>query len=124
MAGGVFNKACWCIQFPSMCSQSDYVAARALADPSVYDTLRQPPVVSAPAGNTPPASGSDAQQTVDNLIAQQNAAWQAQNMQSMQETQANLNQFVNDYNQQTQNSIPMWVWLVLGGAGFILLVRR
>jgi hypothetical protein len=94
-AGGVFNKACWCASFPSLCSSADYVATKALEDPSVYNTLMQPPVVGAPTGaalTLPPASGADAAATENALLSQQILDWQAQDRASLAQTQANLDQ--------------------------------
>jgi hypothetical protein len=120
-AGGFFNKTCWCLSFPSLCSQSDYVAARAVADPTVYNTLKEAPVVGAPAGavlTTAPASGAQAQGTIDALVAQQNADWQAQNTASMQQTQSNLDQLAAEY---PSAGVPWWVW-VAGGVGLLAVV--
>ena len=92
-AGGIFNPACRCLSFPSTCSASDYAAAYALAHPSVYAPIQAPPTVQAPAGSAltvPPASGADAQATIDAVLAQQEAAAQAQNAATMQQTAANL----------------------------------
>ena len=92
-AGGVFNKACWCASFPSLCSSADYVATKALEDPSVYNTLMQPPTVGAPTGaalTLPPASGADAAATENALLSQQILDWQAQDRASMAQTQSNL----------------------------------
>ena len=92
-AGGVFNKACWCLSWPSLCSAADYQAAYALANPGVYAPIQAPPTVQAPAGSAitvPPASGADAQATIDAVLAQQEAAAQAQNAATMQQTAANL----------------------------------
>lgn len=122
-AGGVFNKACWCLQWPSLCSQADYVAARALADPSVYAAIQQPPPVGAPTGavlTTPPASGEQAQAQVDAILAQQVADWQAQNMGTMQQTQSGLDQFAADFKVATAG-ISWWIWLA-GGLGVFALV--
>src|ERR1035437_1781774 len=92
-AGGVFQKACWCASFPSLCSSADYVATKALEDPSVYNTLMQPPVVGAPTGSAltlPPASGAQAAATETALLNQQILDWQAQDRASMAQTQSNL----------------------------------
>ena len=95
-AGGIFKKECWCLEYPSLCSSSDYVAARALADPSVYAALQAPPVVGSPAGSTPPADGAQAQAEVDAILAQQLAAWKAQNAATLAQTQANLDQVASE----------------------------
>ena len=123
-AGGAFKKECWCLDHPTWCSESDYMASRAMADPSVYNTLRQPPVVAAPSGDklvTPPASGEDAQSTVDELLADQMRRWQGQNTESMQETAGNLSQFQSDYEKATAASIPMWLWLAAGVGVFAVV---
>jgi len=123
-AGGVFKKECWCLDHPTWCSQSDYIAARALADPSVYDTLKEPPVVGAPSGTAltvPPVNGDQANATIDVIIAEQNQAWKDQNAASMAQTQANLDQFGQDY----QNLTSGTNWLlygVLAAVGLVALV--
>jgi hypothetical protein len=113
--GGVFNEACWCLEFPSLCSADKYKAAVALANPDiVYAQPLPPPPVAAPTGaalTVPPASGEQAAQTVNDLLAQQEAAWQAQNARTMAETAGNLKNI-----QQPQNGgVPMWVWIGLAG---------
>ena len=91
LAGGVFNPACWCLSFPSTCTASDLAAANALANPNVYAPVQAPPTVQAPVDlTTPPSSGTDAAATVQALLVQQQAAWNAQNMATMQQTAANL----------------------------------
>ena len=112
-AGGVFRKECWCMSFPSVCSQSDYVAARALADPSVYTPIMAPPAVGAPVGSVlteDPGSGEQAQAQVDALLVQQQADWNAQNRQTIAETQAGLDQFGADYKESTSGTN----WLLYG----------
>ena len=114
LAGGVFNKACWCLSWPSLCSDSDYRAAYALAHPEVYATLQPPPTVGSPGGgalSTPPASGAEAQVVVDDLIAQQNTAWQAQNAATLAQTQANLDAIPVP---SSSFSMPLWLWLAIG----------
>jgi hypothetical protein len=94
-AGGVFNKACWCLEWPSLCGSADYVAAKVLADPSLIAAIQAPPTVGAPTGaalTTPPANAADAQAEVDAILAQQLADWNAQNAATIAQTKANLDQ--------------------------------
>lgn len=122
-AGGVFKKECWCLEYPSLCSEADYVASRALADPSVYAALQAPPVVGAPTGaalTTPPASGEQAQAQVDAILAQQVSDWQAQNMGTMQQTQSGLDQFAADF-QAATSGISWWLIGALGLGVFALV---
>lgn len=123
-AGGVFRKECWCMSWPSLCSQADYVASRALADPSVYAALQAPPVVGAPTGSAltvPPASGAEAQAQVDAIIAQQQAAWDAQNSATMGQTQSGLDQFAADFTAATSGTNWM-LYGVLAIVGVFALV--
>ena len=126
-AGGIFKKECWCLEYPSLSSSSDYVAARALADPSVYAALQAPPVVGAPTGSTPPADAAQAQAQIDEILAQQLAAWKAQNAATLAETQANLDRIASEQPQvtcffgtATQAEDGTWScggtnWLLYGG---------
>jgi hypothetical protein len=124
LALGVFRKECWCLSYPSLCSQSDYVAAQALAHPEVYNTLTAPPVVSSPEGaavTTPPASGEDAGATIDQLLSDQMTAWQAQNQASMDQTQSNLDALAAQYRQLTVGGTNWWL-IGLGIAGGLILL--
>lgn len=128
--GGVFRKSCWCLEFPSLCSKSDYQAAVTLAHPENIAPIQAPPVVGAPSGDlltTPPESGAAAQQTVDDLLAQQARDWLAQNVQTMQDTQANLDRSAAVYDQAAASSSfslggVSWYWWLAGGLGMFALV--
>jgi hypothetical protein len=101
---GVFQKACWCLSFPSLCSTADYTAAYALAHPEVYAPVQAPPAnpaVGAAYGNVaapytcapgdtsnPNCPGYDAALALS--AAQQKAAADAQNIATMNQTAANL----------------------------------
>lgn len=64
-----------------------------LSDANTYAPVQAPPVATSPTGpglTVPPASGADAQATIDALIAQQNQAWKDQNAATMAQTSANL----------------------------------
>jgi hypothetical protein len=100
-------KACWCINFPALCSTASIQAAQALVNPGqVISPIKEPPAVPAvgaglsttpapypcsdgslatAATNCPAYSGA-----VDAVIAQQQIAWQAQNAATVGDTQANL----------------------------------
>ena len=117
--GGVFQKACWCLSWPSLCSESDYVAAQALANPDVYNTLKPPPPVGSPTGaalNTPPASGEVAQQTVDTILTQQMTDWQTQNQAALDQTQGTLDAYAQQYQQATSGT-KWWLIAALAGLG-------
>lgn len=124
-AFGVFKPECWCLSYPSLCSKSDYTAAYTLAHPEVIAPIQAPPTVGAPAGSeltVPPASGQAAQQTVDELLAQQAADWQAQNAATIAQTQANLDQVGAQYDAITASSGIPWYWWLAGGLGVFALV--
>jgi hypothetical protein len=120
-AGGVFNKACWCISLgPSICDSmfgaGTYAAAQGIANPStVYAPVLAPPSVPAPPASVlaiPPASSATASATVDQIIAQQKAAQDAQSRATMEQTGQNL----DELNQQaaTNSGVPWWAWAALG----------
>jgi hypothetical protein len=114
-AGGVFQKACWCLQFPSLCSSADYQAAVALANPDlVYAPIQQPPVVGAPTGTAAtvaPASGQQAQETINQLLAEQMTAQQAGDAATVAQTQASLDAIAAS--QPSLASATNW-WLYIG----------
>lgn len=112
-AGGVFQKACWCLQFPSLCSTEDYQAAMALAHPDVYVAVQAPPAVGSPGGaalTVPPASGEQAQETVDGLLAQQDVAWKTQNQEMMAETQRRLEAIAASQPSLFAAGMNWWLW--------------
>lgn len=114
---GVFRQECWCLSFPSLCSQADYVASRQLADPSLIVAPSMPPAVGAPAGallTTPPADAGQAQATIESLLSDQWEEWQAQNRATVAETAANTGRVEGEYQEVT--GFP-WYWWALGGLG-------
>ena len=117
-AGGVFKPECWCLDFPSLCSQADYTAAYEMAHPETIAPVQAPPPVGSPVGSAlivPPASGESAQQTIDALLTQQMKAWKAQNQATMADTQAAIDAVGKQYAQLTSPSTwPWYLWLGLG----------
>ena len=121
-AGGVFNKACWCLQWPSLCSSDDYKAAYALAHPEVYSPILQPPAppaVSAGVSDVPaPYSQDEYEAAVAGALAQQSGAWQAQNQATMDATAANLDAVAPP----SSTNWALWGALALVGVfGFVAL---
>jgi hypothetical protein len=127
-AGGVFNKACWCLSLgPSACDSmfgaGTYAAAQGLANPStVYAPILAPPPVPAPAGyilTVPPASGAAATAIVDQIIAQQKAAQDAQAAATLEQAGQNI----DTLNQQaaTGSGFPWWAWaaVAVGAAALV-----
>jgi len=118
---GVFKPQCWCLDHPALCSPDQYKAAVGWAYPGdIYVPLSVPPVPGAPASNLPPASGEAGQQTVDQLLSDQMAAWKVQNQQTMSETAANL----ESIDTSVTNLVPSgtnWVLIAAVGAGVLVL---
>jgi hypothetical protein len=100
-------KACWCLQFPALCSTATIQAAQALINPDqVISPILEPPHVPAVSAGTstaqvpyPCSDGSLATAAtncpayngaIDAVIAQQQQAWKDQNAATIAETQANL----------------------------------
>jgi len=125
-AGGVFRKECWCLQFPGLCSEEDYQAAVGLQSPDlIYSPIQTPPVVAAPSGaaaTVPPASDLQAAQTIDELLAQQETAWQAQNAGTMAETQANLDAIAAGQPTLVSKTTNWWLWIGVAAVGVFALV--
>lgn len=121
LSGGFLKKECWCLEFPQMCSTADYQASVALAYPNlVYAPIQAPVLPGSPTGSAltvPPASGAEAQATVDRLIAEAEAASQTQGQTTMDQTAANLATVG-----AAQPGIPWWVWAGLAGVGVFALV--
>ena len=110
-------KAQWCLTFPALCSTATIQAANALCSPDlVISPILQPPAVPAVGAGLSPipapypcSDGSLAtaaancpaySAAIDSVIAQQQAAWDAQNMATMKDTAANLSA-INDANPPT-----------------------
>ncbi len=112
-AGGVFKGACWCASFPSLCPPADYVATQALMNPETYAPVQQPPTVQPPADPSIVAGAlpADPNAVVSGVLAQQNAAWKAQNMGTMNDTAYNLDQIAAA---QPTAGFPTWLFVVAG----------
>jgi hypothetical protein len=124
-AGGYLKKACWCLAFPSLCSKDTYAASVMLHNPENIAPVQSPPVVGSPSGaplTVPPSSGEVAQQTVDDLLAQQARDWQAQNAATIADTQGNLDRINESYDNATSSMGIPWYWWAVGGLGVFALV--
>ena len=126
--GGLFNKACWCWMFPALCTTAEYQATVGLMYPEeTYAPIQTPPVVGAPTGaalTVPPASGQQAAQTIDELLAQQETAWQAQNAATMAETQRNLDAIAagkDGDGSPTPSPTNWWLWIGVAAVGVFAL---
>jgi hypothetical protein len=140
-------KAQWCLTFPALCSTATIQAANALCSPDlVISPILQPPAVPAVGAGLSPipapypcSDGSLAtaaancpaySAAIDSVIAQQQAAWDAQNMATMKDTAANLSA-INDANPPTcffgtptQAADGTWScgstnWLLYGGIALL-----
>jgi hypothetical protein len=123
-AGGVFKSACWCLQFPSLCSTSDYQAAVALAHPElVYGTMPlpvPPPAVSEGTSTVPaPYTADEAQAAIDAALLAGQQQTQQQNSDYFMTVQRNLDTIA-----ASQPSVPSWVWLAAVGIGALMLLKR
>ena len=127
---GAFKPQCWCLDHPALCSPDQYKAAIAWAYPGdVYVPMPKPPVPAAPTGaalTVPPASGEQAQATVDEILAAQMREWQARNAQAMQETEANIEAIDTSdagiSNLLPKLELPTWAWVALAGFSGLVLV--
>jgi hypothetical protein len=128
LEGGVFKPQCWCLDHPALCSPDNYKAAVGWAYPGMtYAPIQPPPVPGAPTGDkltVPSASGADAQQTIDDILAAQMKAWQAQNAGTMAETQGNLDAIDTSVtNWNPLKLIPDSTnWLLIGGLALVGVV--
>lgn len=112
-AGGVFKPECWCLSAPALCPAADYQAAYALAHPEVYAPVQAPPVVQ-------PAQPG---QTPSDVVAQEMAAWQAQNQSTINQTAQNLQDVAANQPTLSGMVIPSWVWWLVGGVGAFVLLK-
>lgn len=104
------------------------VTPKEIIDPeSVYLPPPMPPPPPAPSGavlTVPPASGVDAQATVDAIIARQNAEWKAANEAWAKEVQKNIEASKKE---NTKSLLSMDSLLIIGAVGIgalFLLGRR
>ncbi len=126
---GVFRKECWCLQFPSLCSSSDYQAAVALANPDVVYGGGPPapahtPPVSAGLSTVPaPYTADQAQAAIDAALAAGAAQTQQQNLDYFSGVQTTLDNVAASQ----PAGVPMWAWVLAGGAVVLMAasaVRR
>jgi hypothetical protein len=107
-------EAMWCLQFPFFCSTATVQASQALMTPGlVYSPVSPLPAPSAPADPSNPS--------VDAAIAAANAQGQANFAATVSDTSANITA-VPVSSGFDWSSIPTWLWLVLGGGVFFLMV--
>ena len=114
-------EAMWCLQFPFFCSTATVQAANALMNPGlVYAPVSALPTVGAPSSTTPTQSDIDA------LIAAAAAQGQSDFANTINQTAANLAAQPGGADAPSGgfdwSSIPTWLWLVLGGGVFLLMV--
>ena len=109
-------EAMWCLAFPFFCSTATVQASQALMTPGlVYAPVNPLPAPSAiPAGSVAALpSVSDAQAQTDAALAQAAAQGQTDFTGTVDQTAANLAAVsVPGF---SLSSIPMWLWIVLGG---------
>lgn len=126
-AGGVFNPACWCLQFPSLCSKSTYTAAVALANPDLIYGSGPPapaavPAVAAGTSTVPvPYTADEFTQAVNDAIDSGVATTKAATSSYFADVQAALDAAAAGQG-SPDSSTPTWVWVALAAAvGFGLL---
>lgn len=124
-AGGVFNPACWCLSFPSLCSTETYQAAQGIANPSlVYSPVSPlPPPAAIPAGSVAALpSVADAQSQTGAAIAAAAGQGQTNFQTTIDSTAYSLESIASTQPGFGLSSIPSWLWIVLGGGVFLLMV--
>ena len=146
LAGGVFKPECWCLSFPALCPSADYAAAQALANPSVYAPIQQPPAPPAvgqalstlpmpyqcESGTYVTAATNCPEYTaaLDASIAAQSAAQKAQATATLAQTAANLQAVAAGQPSLVGgNCVQSWItgvcdtWVYVGaGIGVLFLV--
>lgn len=118
-------EAMWCLDFPFFCSAATVQASQALMTPGlVYAPVNPLPAPSAiPAGSVAALpSVSDAQDQTDAALAAANAQGQANFVDTINQTAANLAAIAGGGNNPTPSGIPSWLWWVLGGGLMLALV--
>jgi hypothetical protein len=117
-------RGAWCLDFPSLCTTEEYQAAVALAYPeNVYAPIQTPPTVGAPPSavlTVPPASGEQAQETIDQIIARQSDEWKLQNREAIEQTATDLERIAAS----KPTSTTTWILLGAAGIGAVLLLQR
>lgn len=132
--GGVFQKACWCIQWPGLCSPADTAAALALANPDVaYPTMPQPahvPAVSVGLSPMPAPLGPSPESPTDYTAynAAVDAAIAAGDVATKQATAGYFSDVQAGLEAMAQTAAPnAWLpWALAGGAVlvFVMLAKR
>lgn len=119
-AGGVFNAACWCLQFPGLCntvSPSTFQAAEGIANP---DLLYNQPTVGA-AAPAVPAGYTSTNPSVQEAELEITAA-SATQLRNQQANAAAIDSDVPAPAPASTLTIPVWVWVAVAGVAAFALV--